>query len=67
MLRCRTLFDVTKTPAWRKRNTTNNLGQRGSAWFAGEVVLLAMWIYFALRILLLIRGKRSVSRIESSE
>ena len=34
--------------------TTNNLGQRGSAWFAGEVVLLAMWIYFALRILLLI-------------
>jgi hypothetical protein len=28
--------------------------QRSLAWFAGVLVLLAMWIYFALRILLLI-------------
>jgi hypothetical protein len=34
--------------------TSNNVRHRGSAWFAGVLVLLAMWIYFALRILLLI-------------
>jgi hypothetical protein len=34
--------------------TTNNIRQRGLAWFAGVLVLLAMWIYFALKILLLI-------------
>jgi hypothetical protein len=34
--------------------TTNNVRQRGLVWFAGALVLLAMWIYFALRILLLI-------------
>ncbi|MET0677329.1 MAG: MAPEG family protein [Bradyrhizobium sp.] len=34
--------------------TTNNRGQRGTAWFAGVLVLLAMWIYFALKLLLLI-------------
>ena len=34
--------------------TSNDLGQRTSAWFAGALVLLAMWIYFALKILLLI-------------
>jgi hypothetical protein len=34
--------------------TSNNVGQRGMAWFAGVLVLLAMWLYFALRILLLI-------------
>jgi hypothetical protein len=34
--------------------SSNNIGQRGMAWFAGVLVLLAMWIYFALRILLLI-------------
>jgi hypothetical protein len=34
--------------------TSNNVRQRGLAWFAGALVLLAMWIYFALRILLLI-------------
>jgi hypothetical protein len=34
--------------------TTNNVGQRGLVWFAGALVLLAMWIYFALKILLLI-------------
>ncbi len=34
--------------------TSNNVQRRGLVWFAGVVVLLAMWIYFALRILLLI-------------
>ena len=34
--------------------TSNNVQQRGMAWFAGALVLLAMWIYFALKILLLI-------------
>jgi hypothetical protein len=34
--------------------TTNNVGRRGLVWFAGALVLLAMWIYFALKILLLI-------------
>jgi hypothetical protein len=34
--------------------SSNDLGQRSIAWFAGVLVLLAMWIYFALKILLLI-------------
>ena len=34
--------------------TSNNLSQRGSAWFAGVLVLFAMWLYFALSILLLL-------------
>ena len=34
--------------------TTNNVQHRSLAWFAGVLVLLAMWIYFALRLLLLI-------------
>jgi hypothetical protein len=34
--------------------TSNDLGQRSKAWLAGVLVLLAMWIYFALKILLLI-------------
>jgi len=34
--------------------TSNDVGQRGMVWFAGVLVLLAMWIYFALKILLLI-------------
>jgi len=34
--------------------TSNDLGQRSSVWLAGVLVLLAMWIYFALRMLLLI-------------
>jgi hypothetical protein len=34
--------------------TSNNVRQRGLAWFSGVLVLLAMWIYFALKILLLI-------------
>jgi hypothetical protein len=34
--------------------TSNNVQQRGLAWLAGVLVLLAMWIYFALKLLLLI-------------
>ncbi len=34
--------------------TSNNVQQRSLAWFAGVVVLLAMWVYFALKILLAI-------------
>ncbi|MGA9090942.1 MAG: MAPEG family protein [Bradyrhizobium sp.] len=34
--------------------TSNDLNRRSLAWFAGVVVLLVMWIYFALKILLLI-------------
>jgi hypothetical protein len=31
---------------------SNNGGTRSAAWFAGALVLLAMWVYFALKILL---------------
>jgi hypothetical protein len=34
--------------------TSNNMKQRFLAYLSGVLVLLAMWIYFALRILLLI-------------
>ena len=34
--------------------TSNDFQKRSLAWFAGVLVLLAMWIYFALKILLLI-------------
>ena len=34
--------------------SSNDLGQRSMAWLAGALVLLAMWLYFALKILLLI-------------
>jgi hypothetical protein len=34
--------------------SSNDLGRRSSAWLAGVLVLLAMWVYFALKILLLI-------------
>jgi hypothetical protein len=34
--------------------TSNNVRQRGMAWFAGVLVLFAMWLYFALKILLLL-------------
>ena len=34
--------------------SANNAQQRGAAWYAGVLVLLAMWLYFALKILLLI-------------
>jgi hypothetical protein len=32
--------------------TSNDLKQRSLAWFAGVLVLFVMWLYFALRILL---------------
>ena len=34
--------------------TSNDLNRRSLAWFAGVLVLFAMWSYFALKILLLI-------------
>jgi hypothetical protein len=34
--------------------TSNDLNQRSLAWFAGVLVLFIMWVYFALKILLLI-------------
>jgi hypothetical protein len=34
--------------------SSNDLGPRSNAWLAGALVLLAMWVYFALKILLLI-------------
>jgi hypothetical protein len=34
--------------------TSNDLSQRSLAWFAGVLVLFAMWVYFALKILLLL-------------
>jgi hypothetical protein len=34
--------------------SSNDLGQRSIAWFAGVLALFAMWLYFALKILLLI-------------
>jgi hypothetical protein len=34
--------------------SSNDLGQRSIAWFAGVLVLFAMWLYFALKMLLLI-------------
>ena len=34
--------------------TSNNVRERSLAWSAGVLVLFAMWLYFALKILLLI-------------
>ena len=34
--------------------TSNNVRQRGLVWFSGVLVLCVMWLYFALKILLLI-------------
>src|SRR5476651_684783 len=34
--------------------TSNDLKARSLAWFAGVLVLFAMWLYFALKILLLL-------------
>jgi hypothetical protein len=34
--------------------TSNNVQQRSLVWFAGVLVLFAMWLYFALKMLLLI-------------
>ena len=33
--------------------TSNDVRQRSLAWFAGVLVLFAMWLYFALKMLLL--------------
>jgi hypothetical protein len=34
--------------------TSNDLGRRSTAWIAGALVLLVMWLYFALKMLFLI-------------
>ena len=34
--------------------SSNDLGRRSTAWIAGALVLLVMWLYFALKMLLLI-------------
>jgi hypothetical protein len=34
--------------------TSNDLNRRSLAWLAGALVLFAMWLYFALKLLLLI-------------
>jgi hypothetical protein len=34
--------------------TSNDLGRRSMAWIASALVLLVMWLYFALKMLLLI-------------
>jgi hypothetical protein len=34
--------------------TSNDFGRRSMAWLAGVLVLFAMWVYFALKLLLLI-------------
>ena len=34
--------------------THNDLNQRSLAWFAGALVLFAMWVYFPLKLLLLL-------------
>jgi hypothetical protein len=34
--------------------TSNSVQQRSLAWFAGALALFVMWVYFALKILLLI-------------
>ena len=39
-------------PCRRSSSPPTTLGQRSIAWLAGVLVLLAMWIYFALKILL---------------
>jgi hypothetical protein len=34
--------------------TSNDLKARSLVWFAGVLVLFAMWLYFALKIMLMI-------------
>jgi hypothetical protein len=48
------VFVVTRFVHARIFVSSNDLGQRSMAWFAGVLVLLIMWVYFALKILLLI-------------
>lgn len=48
------VFVVTRYAHAGVFTTSNNLQQRFLAYLAGVLVLMAMWIYFALKILLLI-------------
>jgi len=48
------LFAVTRFVHTGIFVTSNDLKQRSLAWFAGVLVLFVMWLYFALRILLVI-------------
>jgi hypothetical protein len=34
--------------------SSNDIGRRSIAWLAGDLVLLVMWVYFALKVLLLV-------------
>ena len=34
--------------------TSNDVRSRSLAWFAGALVVLAMWVYFALQMLLML-------------
>src|SRR3954453_1202440 len=46
------VFVVTRFAHARIFVTSNDLNRRSLAWFASALVLLVMWLYFALRILL---------------
>jgi hypothetical protein len=48
------VFVVTRLPHAGIFVTSNDLNRRSPAWFAGVLVLFVMWIYFALKVLLLI-------------
>jgi len=48
------VFVVTRVAHAGMFVTANGSGQRSMAYVAGALVLLAMWLYFALRMLLLI-------------
>ncbi len=48
------VFVITRFVHARIFVSSNDLGRRSMAWLAGVLVLLAMWVYFALKILLLI-------------
>ncbi len=48
------LFVVTRLVHAGVFVSSNDLGRRSTAWIAGALVLLVMWLYFALKILLLI-------------
>ncbi len=50
--------------------TSNNVQQRGMVWFAGVLVLFAMWLYFALKMLLrdlTAASDRNLTQTESPE
>ena len=48
------VFVVTRFVHAKIFMSSNELSRRSGAWLAGVLVLLAMWVYFALKILLLI-------------